>query len=362
MATPPKITIETLHTVDTEYSADSVEWCPQPGFTDYFLCGTYQLIEHESATDEPPAESAPLPSTKRKGRLYVFHYDATSNVLTQRDSLETAAILDAKWLVDGTADTPTVAVANGLGEILLYQLNDGGTLKELCRVHLDSTNDILLTTAIDWSPPGRGNRRMTAIDSAGHVSLLELRETGLELVSRWPCHEFEGWTCAFDRWDPNVLYSGGDEMALAVHDLRVDGQKVFTNRTHTAGITTLLSAGDTEHRLVTGSYDDQLRVFDTRQLRRELASVHLGGGVWRVRQNPERKDWLLCANMYHNFSVVEGIEKPQVVAEYFEHGSICYGADWSRNGALAGRENSYIMGTCSFYDHKLCVSRVTELA
>ncbi len=34
-----------LHVIDTEYCADSAEWCPQPGAQHVLLCGTYQLEE-----------------------------------------------------------------------------------------------------------------------------------------------------------------------------------------------------------------------------------------------------------------------------------------------------------------------------
>lgn len=40
----------TLQEIDTEYCADSIEWCPHPGYQDVLLCGTYQLDqskEHE---------------------------------------------------------------------------------------------------------------------------------------------------------------------------------------------------------------------------------------------------------------------------------------------------------------------------
>ena len=35
--------------IDTEYSADSVEWCPLTGYTDILVCGTYQLADPDSA-------------------------------------------------------------------------------------------------------------------------------------------------------------------------------------------------------------------------------------------------------------------------------------------------------------------------
>ena len=35
--------VKTLHRVDTEYSADAVEWCPIEGYQHVLLTGTYQL-------------------------------------------------------------------------------------------------------------------------------------------------------------------------------------------------------------------------------------------------------------------------------------------------------------------------------
>lgn len=38
-----KCKIQTLQVVDTEYSADAVEWCPVDGWHSILACGTYQL-------------------------------------------------------------------------------------------------------------------------------------------------------------------------------------------------------------------------------------------------------------------------------------------------------------------------------
>ena len=32
-----------LHQLDTQYSADAVEWCPIEGYRHVLICGTYQL-------------------------------------------------------------------------------------------------------------------------------------------------------------------------------------------------------------------------------------------------------------------------------------------------------------------------------
>lgn len=107
--------------VDTEYSADSIEFCPNVGFEDVFVCGTYQLLKPEasdsSAAKDKPAASEEeqksseddedddddvdslveekTPPAPRVGRLYLFNLDGETPVEKQR--IETAAILDSKW-------------------------------------------------------------------------------------------------------------------------------------------------------------------------------------------------------------------------------------------------------------------------
>ena len=47
------MTTTTYQTIDTVYSADSVEWCPVEGFQDLLLCGTYQLEEKDPKVTLP---------------------------------------------------------------------------------------------------------------------------------------------------------------------------------------------------------------------------------------------------------------------------------------------------------------------
>jgi len=35
---------KSLHSFDTDYRADAVEWCPVVGYQDLLLCATYQLV------------------------------------------------------------------------------------------------------------------------------------------------------------------------------------------------------------------------------------------------------------------------------------------------------------------------------
>jgi len=155
-----------------------------------------------------------------------------------------------------------------------------------------------------------------------------------------------------------LVDSGGDDMLLMAHDLRTK-QRAWTNRAHMAGVTCLLSHPRHENHLLTGSYDEQLRLFDTRSMKRSLAELDLSGGIWRLKPHPAQPDLILAACMYTNFSVVQlDVAAPglSLLGAYEEHKSICYGADWApwRNKDDA----SLTMATCSFYDHTLCVSRV----
>lgn len=45
-----------ISSLDTEFSADSVEYCPFSSFSSLFVIGTYQVTEHENAFKSIPAE------------------------------------------------------------------------------------------------------------------------------------------------------------------------------------------------------------------------------------------------------------------------------------------------------------------
>ncbi|SPP77668.1 diphthine methyltransferase [Drosophila guanche] len=346
---------KTLHSVDTEYSADSVEWCAQDDqHAEYFACGTYQLVQLEEGEGEDDETTKKRP---RKGRVYLYHFETGSGELERLQCIETAAILDMKWLPAWSSDSgPLLATANALGEVEIYELlaDEKQLQKRTCLALAEAP----LALALDWQRDGDAVQLVVS-DSKGNISHLRYTEQGeLSVVDTWNAHEFEAWTCAFDRWTPQLVYSGGDDCLLLARDLRTE-QRVWTNRAHQAGVTCLLSHPQHEHHLLTGSYDEQLRLFDTRAMKRTLAEVNLGGGIWRLKPHPKRLDVILAACMYTNFSVVQLDLKDSaltLLGTYEEHSSICYGADWHPN--LSEDDGLTHMATCSFYDHKMCVSSV----
>ncbi|XP_017116298.1 diphthine methyltransferase [Drosophila elegans] len=348
----------TLHSEDTEYSADSVEWLPENDpDVGYFACGTYQLVQDETESTEEAAPKRP-----RKGRVYLYQYEATNSALERLQCIETAAILDMKWLPAWSDDSnPHLTTVNSLGQLEVYEFQrDDKKLQQRTCFSLETEPQEAppLALALDWRRQEE-QVQLAISDSNGGLHLLHYSPQGEVIRERsWSAHGFEAWTCAFDRWSPHLLYSGGDDMLLMAHDLRTE-QQVWTNRAHMAGVTCLLSHPRHENHLLTGSYDEQLRLFDTRAMKRTLAELDLGGGIWRLKPHPVHPNLILAACMYTNFSLVQlGADDPglSLLGAYEEHKSICYGADWSPS---CGKDDGALtMATCSFYDHKLCLSRV----
>ncbi|KAH8397482.1 hypothetical protein KR222_007734 [Zaprionus bogoriensis] len=366
----------TLHSVDTEYSADSVEWCTEDEtHNGYFACGTYQLVQSEQADVDAGGDTSNS-NRARKGRIYLFAFDSRSAGLDRLQSVETAAILDMKWLPawqSGSDSGPLLATVNALGELEIYELlHADRRLHKRSSFTLETARDSAepaLALALDWRRSGVDGDALQLLvsDSKGNVHLLQYTALGeLTQLSSWHAHGFEAWTCAFDRWAPQRMYSGGDDCLLHAYDLRAatdEQQRVWTNKAHGAGVTCLLSHPQHEHQLLTGSYDEQLRLFDTRSMKRCLAELNLNGGIWRLKPHPARQDFMLVACMYKNFSVVDlAKDAPaalSLLGTYDEHSSICYGADWAPTiDRLEGNRQTLHMATCSFYDHKLCVSSV----
>jgi diphthine methyl ester acylhydrolase len=181
--------IETLHTFDTEYSADSVEWCQADGCEDYFSVGTYQLEEKDEENSS---------NNSRKGRIYLFNYDPDKDELKKCQQIETEAILDQKW------KGKTLFTATSLGNVQKYQLDENGELKRTGEVSLNPgiPENLILSIDIDVN-----SSRVLASDSNGRISLIDMDQEQ-PIVHQWQAQEFEAWTCAFNRFDDNIVFSG----------------------------------------------------------------------------------------------------------------------------------------------------------
>lgn len=166
-----------------------MEWCPDSSF---IVCGNYQLEEAGGVVGDQDEEATRKPS--RQGCVYLMEA-MPDNSLEVHECIETRGILDQKWF-----DGQTVGVVTSTGQLMVYGLDkDARKLMEKTRVSLDESEETIALSLDFWE------RKTLVSDSKGFVSLFdsELRET-----ASFAGHGFEAWTCAFDRSDPNVFYSG----------------------------------------------------------------------------------------------------------------------------------------------------------
>jgi len=238
--------MQTLHIWDTEYSADSVEWCPISPYQNIFVCGTYQLATTESTEVEKRESegssknlemsegSAICNHYKRKGRLYLFAVESSKGLYLLQ-TLEMPAVLDCKWCHCKIYGKILLAVANALGEVLLYEMHGTGeskleedkmnikgiepwlscTLSLLCSsVVTQEADSETLALSLDWST-GRcdfqhvqNSPLISVSDSKGYITLFTLTELTLEKRECWKAHDFEAWITAFDYWNCSVVYTG----------------------------------------------------------------------------------------------------------------------------------------------------------
>ncbi|OSX67573.1 hypothetical protein POSPLADRAFT_1042785 [Postia placenta MAD-698-R-SB12] len=369
--------------LDTVFPADSVEFCPHPSFADIFACGTYQLEQPDSLPpspdelDEDVAHPVVPRKQQRKGECLLLRAQTSDDgeqlSLLHKTSLP--AILDMKWCHLASSIDPTLAIADSEGSITLHSLRDDELTLERVSSVACAPKDVLCLS-LDWS-----NRRSQTTSlgslivslSDGRLALLQDDGgTGLTVTNSWSAHEYEPWIAAWNYWDTNVVYSGGDDLKMKAWDIRSDAsQPIFTNKRFDAGVTTIQSNPHIEHIIAVGSYDNTVRLFDARKPLTPLTQAEVGGGAWRVKWHPSptRQNDLLVACMHDGFKVVRfnfngtgnvdlaaynGAHPQQweITARFDEHESLAYGVDWSYAGE-GGAEDDTLIASCSFYDHAL---------
>ncbi|CCL98958.1 uncharacterized protein FIBRA_00966 [Fibroporia radiculosa] len=370
---------------DTVFPADSVEFCPHPDAANLLVCGTYQLDKGEDSMfpqeddcgaytppDSPQTQSEAKQS--RRGECLLLRVDPGHTEpfsLLQETSLP--AVLDMKWCHTDPSVPPTLAIAESEGDVTLHtlQIQEGALDKVLT---VQCAPEDVLCLSLDWS-----NRRFSSTSlgslvtslSDGDLALLRSdSNTGLTVTEKWHAHDYEPWIAAWNYWDNNVVYSGGDDLKMKAWDIRRSlSEPIFVNKRFDAGVTTIQSHPYIEHLIAVGSYDSTVRLFDTRKPLTPLTQAEVGGGVWRVKWHPtaQRQNDLLVACMHDGFKIVRfnldgagntgfapqgdaQVPQWQITKRFDEHTSLAYGVDWSFGGA---KDGTTLVASCSFYDHTL---------
>ena len=117
------------------------------------------------------------------------------------------------------------------------------------------------------------------------------------------------------------------------------------------------------------SYDEILRLWDTRNMSQPLKEHSLGGGIWRIKWNTTHTDLAATACMHNGFNLVNchiATSDPiEVLCGYNEHKSLAYGIDWCRQPDKTSAEDSskkcLTLASSSFYDHAMHIWTIANV-
>ncbi|KAG5234187.1 diphthamide biosynthesis protein [Salix suchowensis] len=216
--------------------------------------------------------------------------------------VQTAGIFDFKWSPVGCNCNVGQCLLKLMLMLLILDTGDSLSL-----IGIDGEKISSKCLCLDWNPPA------TSISvglSDGFVSAFSFPESQLDVIQEWKAHEFELWAASFHIHQP--------------HD----------------------------NILLTGSYDEYLRLWDVRSISKPVNEtlVCSGGGVWRVKHHPYVPGMVLAACMHNGFASLPLGQNLKCT----KHGSVAYGADWQkRELSQKVKQNSSLVATCSLYDRLL---------
>ena len=200
------------------------------------------------------------------------------------------AILDVQWTPNPSVLGDLLAVATSTGQLEFYRLDASGD-GDLVYLSTKAVSDpSTLVLSLAWRPSRSNLIGFTLSD--GSVCLCESTEGGVwsqdavTFKTTIQQHTLEAWTLAFVGESPTNVLSGGDDCVLqysTIIDFDEHEGHWQDRKLHGAGVTAIMPL--TSSLVVTGSYDDHIRLISFSRTSRRLclAEANLGGGVWRLK-------------------------------------------------------------------------------
>ncbi|KAL7790359.1 hypothetical protein V8C37DRAFT_185562 [Trichoderma ceciliae] len=399
--------ITSLRSLILHLPPSCAEFCP--AHPEYLVVGTYNLQKEDNAeaASEAQGDDAPPVTAKpqnRNGSLVVLRVEG-DNISIVQTVMQPSALLDLRFYQDAPEYRNVLAVVSSTGTLAVFKfdpLKDASApLQHLATSRCEDLDDDVLFLQCNWHPVA--SRALGVTTSTGLARLLLLddewritKSTDVDVQN-----SLEAWCIAFSPVDPTSqatsqpisMYCGGDDSVLRYTTCHWEGQgeandpssvlnmpfgPITVKGQHDAGITAILplplSNQDHGRIVVTGSYDDYLRVFAIHDLNQLyglkrvqlLADANLGGGVWRLklvdirRAGGSTRILILASCMYAGARLVEIVTDSSghgwscvILARFEEHKSMNYASDISTSSPAADGRTRIV--STSFYDRLLCL-------
>ncbi|KAH6606256.1 wd40 repeat-like-containing domain-containing [Trichoderma cornu-damae] len=399
--------VASLRSLTLDLPPSCAEFCP--AHPEYLVVGTYNLQKDDTAEaaweareeDDPPV--APKPQN-RNGSLVVLKVEG-DDISIMQTVVQPSALLDLRFYRDVPGYQNVLAVVSSTGTLAVFKLDPlrdaSAPLQHLATSRCEDLDDDILFLQCNWHPVA--SRVLGVTTSTGLARLLLLDDEWRIAKSAEVDIEnsLEAWCIAFSPVDPTShaanqpisVYCGGDDSALRYTTCHWEGDgkendpsstpympfgSMAIKGQHDAGVTAILPLPlSTQYQgrlVVTGSYDDHLRVFAIHDLHQShglkrvqlLADANLGGGVWRLKladiqaAGGSTRIRILASCMYAGAKLVEVVTDNSgrdwtcvVLARFEEHKSMNYASDMSPSSPAAGGRTRIV--STSFYDRLLCL-------
>ena len=357
-------------------------------FPKYFVVGTYELEESSKVVDE--GEEAVPRVQQRHGSLSLFSFDEDIVLHQTLESL--SGILDLHFK---PSDPNVLAAAASNGTVSVYYFNvDIDPFLAVTR-SIDVFSDELLSLSLSWCLYVDYDNIIAVSCSNGQLALVDIEDKIVRPQVLNKAHSLEAWTITWAIHERHsrvketteaslaMMYSGGDDSALCKHFIGLQVQEdasietktaEMDTKTHSAGVTAILplQSDDEEQLVLTGSYDEYLRLLQFKKGRSTiLAEQRLGGGVWRLKMIDSRRTEdlglrfkVLASCMHAGVRILEIGQSHsewymRILAKFVEHESMNYASD-ARPLSADNRTQGHTFVSTSFYDRKLCAWNFIE--
>ncbi|CAB3402009.1 unnamed protein product [Caenorhabditis bovis] len=284
-------------------------------------------IAIEKQRQQQAAEAAKQKNDSRSGSLCIIAVE-NDGISLEQEILTSAGVFRFEF-----RNPSTIIAALTDGNLVVQKFKE-----PISDDSIPVSSNMLLDVAVSDSS-------LTATsDNKGFAYIVDLNTA--MIVSSWLAHTLpymdntgcEVWSCAIEK-SGNLLATGGEDATMKIWDCRTKtsiGQcKLFD-----AGVVFVNFQESDENLILTGSYDEHVRLIDRRNLKSAVIDEKLGGGVWNIEKR-ENGDYI-AACMYGGYAVLD--KDLKIIRQNRDAGkNLLYGATFVSERALYCTFNDYLV-------------------